>query len=251
LYKDHPEFAGKIVAYHDVGCGTKSSMHGPGVASLLVGSNCGTAPGARVYYVAAPSWTKDTAYQAKALDWIVEQNMRLPKTEKIRVVSVSAGPSGRGSLFEKNQHMWDSACKRAEAQGILVLDCTSHRGFISPCFLDRRQPEDVTRCRPGFRNTGGTFNAPTRVLAPTCPRTVAEQYEPGEFSYTYCGTGGLSWAIPYSAGVLAMGWQLRPDLGPQQMRDLLFESAFERNDGNRIINPKKFIELVKKAPRSP
>ena len=103
MYLDHPEFAGKIVAYHDVGCGSESSMHGPAVTSLLVGTNCGTAPDARVYYVAAPSWTNDTAYQAKALDWIVEQNERLPVSEKIRVVSVSAAPSGPGSPFEKNQ----------------------------------------------------------------------------------------------------------------------------------------------------
>jgi subtilisin family serine protease len=72
LYQDHPEFAGKFAAYHDVGCQSETSMHGPGVTSLLVGTKCGTAPGARVYFVAAPSWTADTAYQAKALDWIIE-----------------------------------------------------------------------------------------------------------------------------------------------------------------------------------
>jgi len=250
LYKDHPEFAGKIVAYHDVGCGMESSMHGPAVASLLVGANCGTAPDARLYYVAAPSWTKDTAYQAKALDWIVEQNSRLSGTEKIRVVSVSAAPSGVGSPFEKNQHLWDLACRRAEAQGILVLDCTSHRGFIGRCWLDRRRREDVAKCSPASRSTVGAYHMRNHVLAPTCPRTVAEQHDPGKFSYTYCGTGGLSWAIPYCAGVLAMGWQVRPDLGPQQMRDLLFESAYKTRGGNKIINPEKFIELVKKAPRS-
>lgn len=62
LCQDHPEFAGKIAAYFDAGCGgSESSMHGPAVASLLVGSNCGTAPDAKVYYAAAPSWKRDTA----------------------------------------------------------------------------------------------------------------------------------------------------------------------------------------------
>jgi len=71
-YMVHVEFAGKIAAYHDTGCETdESSMHGPALASLLVGANCGTAPGARVYYAAAPSWKRDAAYYAKGLDWII------------------------------------------------------------------------------------------------------------------------------------------------------------------------------------
>lgn len=44
LLPDHPEFNGKIVACHDTGCdGPRTSMHGPAVASLLVGDKCGTA----------------------------------------------------------------------------------------------------------------------------------------------------------------------------------------------------------------
>ena len=250
LYLDHPEFAGKIVAYHDVGCGTKSSMHGPAVASLLVGKNCGTAPDARLYYVAAPSWTKDTAYQAQALNWIIEQNKKLTASEKIRVVSVSAAPSGSGSPFDKNQQMWDRACAQAEEDNILVLDCTAHHGFVSPCWYNRNAPESVIRCTPGLpgqepkKYTG-------RILVPTCPRTTAEEFNKGDFSYQYCGRGGLSWAIPYCAGVLALGWQIRPEIGPERMRDLLFKSAYIHKSGERIINPNGFIRLVRMARVTP
>jgi hypothetical protein len=246
LYQDHPEFAGKITAYHDVGCGSESSMHGPAVTSLLVGTNCGTAPGARVYYVAAPSWTKDTAYQAKALDWIVEQNERLPVSEKIRVVSVSAAPSGPESPFETNQEMWAPACARAEAAGIMVLDCTKERGFIGPCWYDAGDPESVTKCNAGFPGRTGFRPRPTSILVPSSPRTTAEEYDKGDCSYQYCGTGGLSWSIPYCAGVFALGWQLRPDIPPERMRELLFKSAINK-DGTKIINPRKFIHLVKTA----
>ncbi len=250
LYLDHPEFTGKIVEYHDVGCGSKSSMHGPAVASLLVGKNCGTAPDARLYYVAAPSWTKDTAYQAKALNWIIEQNKNLPTSKKIRVVSVSAAPSGSSSPFDKNQQMWDRACALAEAEDILVLDCTAHHGFISPCWYDRNAPESVIRCTPGFpgrepkKYTG-------RILVPTSPRTTAEEFDKGDFSYQYCSRGGLSWAIPYCAGVLALGWQIRPEIGSEQMRDLLFKSAYIHRSGDRIINPNGFIRLVRRAKVAP
>jgi subtilisin family serine protease len=251
LYLDHPEFAGKILAYHDTGCGSQSSMHGPAVASLLVGANCGTAPDARVYYAAAPSWKRDTAYEAKALDWIVAQNRDLSASKKIRVVSVSAAPSGPGAPRDKNQHMWDQACARAEAAGILVLDCTGHHGFIGPCWYDARAAESVTRCTPGFRGRRWAGARPGRILVPSSPRTTAEQYDEGGFGYQYCGRGGLSWAIPYCAGVLALGWQVNPNLGPEQMRDLLFKSAYTKKSGARIIYPKKFIQLVKNAKAAP
>jgi serine protease AprX len=244
LFGDHPEYAGKIKDYHDVGCGSAASMHGPAVASLLVGTNCGTAPDARLYYVAAPSWTKDAAYQAQALDWIIEQNEKLPAGEKIRLVSVSGAPSGPNSPFDKNNQMWDEACLRAEAAGILVLDCTSHHGFIGPCWYDANDPENVARCNRGY--PGMEMGAmPGKILVPASPRTTAEEYEKGKFGYQYCGRGGLSWSIPYAGGVLALGWQIRPELTPAQMRELLFQSAYVDKNQAKIINPKEFIRLVK------
>jgi subtilisin family serine protease len=246
LYLDHPEFAGKIVKYYDTGCESESSMHGPAVTSLLVGTNCGTAPEARVYYAAAPSWKKDADYYAKALDWIIEQNEDLPASEKIRVVSVSAAPSGAGSPFDKNQQMWDEACARAEKAGILVLDCTTHHGFISSCWCSADEPEDVKKCTPGYPGQPPQ-SYPGRILVPSSPRTTAEEYDKGKFGYQYCGRGGLSWAIPYCAGVLAMGWQINPALSPEQMRQLLFQSAYVTPGGEKIINPREFINLVKKT----
>jgi subtilisin family serine protease len=249
LYQDHPEISGKIAAYQDVGCESESSMHGPAVASLLVGTKCGTAPDARIYYVAAPSWTADTAYYAKALDWIIEQNAQLPAKEKIRVVSVSAAPSGPGSPFKKNTEQWDPACERAEKAGILVLDCTSHHGCIGPCYYDAADPENISKCKPGFPSRP-SLDAPTgsqsqRILVPCSPRTTAEEYVKGQCGYQYCGQGGLSWSIPYCAGVLALGWQARPDLTAQEMRQLVFQSAHKTTDGWLIINPPEFIRLVK------
>lgn len=76
-------------------------------------------------------------------------------------------------------------------------------------------------------------------------RTTAEEYVKGECAYQYCGQGGLSWGIPYGAGVLALGWQARPEL-TGQMRELLFASAHTTPDGAKIINPPGFIEAVKR-----
>lgn len=82
LYQDHPEFAGKIKMYRDFDCKSESSMNGPAVASLLVGNSTGTAPGANLYYAAAPSWLTDAGYYAMALDWIVEETRAIPKTRR-------------------------------------------------------------------------------------------------------------------------------------------------------------------------
>ena len=101
-------------------------------------------------------------------------------------------------------------------QGILVLDATEEKGIVGPCHYDPRDPEDASKCEPGFPGRVGRFSG--LILAPVAPRTVAEQYKRGEPSYQYDGRAGLSWAIPYTAGVLALGWQARPDLTADRFR---------------------------------
>ncbi len=253
LYMDNPEYAGRIVAYLDTGCEHhKTSMHGPMVTSLLVGTNCGTAPDAQVYYAAVPMWKADSAYFAKALDWIISQNKKLSSSEKIRVVSVSASPNQSSWA---NRQMWDRACARAEADGIMVLDCTDsrRRGFIGRGWYDSRDPENVTKCNPWAPPNRAFHGKPTDmgIFVPASPRTNAEDYDKDEFGYRYCGRGGTSRSIPYCAGVLAMGWQVNPELSPEQMRELLFKSAFMKRDGAKIIYPRKFIDLVRKTKTTP
>ena len=43
-----------------------------------------------------------------------------------------------------------------------------------------------------------------------------------------------------------MGWQICPDLTPAQMKEMLFASAHVHKSGAKIINPKAFIELIRK-----
>lgn len=244
LYDDHPEFKGKIAAYKDFDCKSESSMHGPAVASLLVGENIGTAPDARIYYAATPTWNADAAYQAQALEWIIEENRKLHKNDKIRVVSISAAPSGPGSPFTKNNEKWDAAVEQAEKEGILILDCTQNHGVIGPAyFSDVKNMENVSKCLPGFPGLGGGNLDGEKVMVPISPRTTAEEYTRGNVGYQYTGRGGLSWAIPYCAGVLAMGWQVNPELTSNEMMDLLFKSAC-KNNGALIINPREFIKLI-------
>ena len=245
----HPEYADKIVEYYDTGCNTsdtEGSNHGPSVISLFVGETVGVAPDAKVYYVAAPTWTGDAKYLADGLDWIVKKNSELPADQKIRVVSVSAGPSGEGSPFTKNKELWDQAYQRAVDSNILVLDCTSHHRLNSACYYDISNRNDITKCKPGWPNSATLDPDAYKdvICTPSSLRTTAEQFEKGDYSFRYSGMAGVSWSVPYLAGVLALGWQVNPDLSQEQITDYIFETAYIYNEYYRIINPAAFIEKI-------
>jgi subtilisin family serine protease len=246
---DHPEFQGKIVKYYDVGTNTASnagSLHGDAVTSLLVGENIGTAPDSKVYYVAAPSWLEDAQYYADALDWIIKENEKLPEEDKIRVVSVSTMPSGIWALLHKNNEAWDAAYQRATDAGILVLDCTYEQGITLACTYDVHDPDNPTKCIPNWGL--GPINAPHKRINIPTSRTTATEEKGYAFSYQFTGIGGISWTVPYLAGIFAMGWQVNPDLTSEQLLHLMYVSAYEVNyktEGTvMIINPRAFIEMV-------
>jgi hypothetical protein len=191
----------------------------------------------------------DAKYQADALNWIIERNRTLPEGEKIRAVSVSAAPSGQGSFFPKNNALWDSAYSRAVKADLIVIDCTSNNGITYPCYGDIENPDSISRISIGFPGTNSKAD-PRLICVPTSQRTVAEEYFKGEYSYQYTGRGGLSWAEPYLVGVLAMGWQLRPDISGQEMIKLLHSSAYIKENGVKIIQPKVFVDSVKDYPKN-
>lgn len=244
---NHPEFNGKVVKYKDFDCNVPAgvgSMHGPAVLSLLIGTNIGTAPEANVYYAAVPSWLADAKYYADALIWIIEENNNLPVDQKIRVVSVSAAPSGPGTPFTQNTELWDIAVQNAKDAGIIVLDCTQTYGIISTCYYDINDPDNLSKCKTGSPKYPPYVDN-NILFAPASLRTQAEEYNQSDYSYQYTGNGGLSWSIPYVAGVLAMGFQINSSLTNEKIIQLLFDTAYVLPNGNKIINPVNFINTIK------
>lgn len=245
LLLDHPEYAGCIADYYDSGCRVEGgSMHAPAVLSILAGKTLGVALGAKVYYAAAPAWEADAAYYADCLYWIIEQNEALPEGEKIRVVSVSAAPMswpGGGGFI--NGEQWTEAVAAAEEAGILVMDAreTEETCFVSRSYCSTGPCDDVEQYDIYF----APDNVQEVIFAPASFRTTAQEYREGNYIYTYWGDGGVSWSIPYVAGVLALGWQVNPELDAQTAKELLFESAWVNERGCRMIDPPAFIELVR------
>ena len=253
LLLDHPEFAGKIVSYRpdpSLPEWDTSSMHGPAVASLLVGESIGVAPGARVCYAAVPASSADCSYYpyAEALQWIIQENRILPEGQKIRVVSVSAVPSGAQCLITQDQDFWaawDEAVTDAQAEGILVLDCGSPKSchLFAPAAFDPKDRQSPAACTGGYADSPSPLSQ-LQVGVPTAYRTVAEEYNEGECSYAYYGHGGYSWGIPYGAGLLALGWQVNPALEGSELIRLLLATAATGTDGSRIADPSAFLSAV-------
>lgn len=249
LLTDHPELSGRIAAYYDTGCeGETASMHGPAVASLFAGESIGIAPDAALYYAAWPSWLMDSRYAAEALDWVVAQNEALPDGEKIRIVSVSAAP-GNAEMFQ-NADLWDAAVARAEQAGLLVLTVDGAgvektRLVPYPAVLARNDRDNPAACRSGFADSDERAETGSNTLSLPCSyRTVAEEYTAGQFGYTHYGQGGLSWGIPYCAGVMALGWQVDPTLTGDEIMRYLLSTAATGTDGNSIIDPVQFIQTL-------
>jgi hypothetical protein len=133
---------------------------------------------------------------------------------------------------------------------MLVLDLTSQsgiqllRGYGEPETL--QDPEKLIAGAPNAKDappTSGLVDRP--LLVPCSRRTTAGMWSnPEDSQYSYWGVGGLSWGVPYAAGVLALGWQIRPDYAPEQMLNLLIETAAENDLGFPCVDPPAFIAAV-------
>jgi Subtilase family len=239
LPPDHDEYRGKIVRYTtiDVGDATKP-MHGPGVTSLLVGNACGTAPEASLYYWAEPSWKADFAQRTKALEEIMAFNRSKPAAERIRVVSVSIGFSPL-----KNLGLWKKALKKAAKSGLVVVHCS-----LDIAGLERPLDSDPDRADQYLISHSFERQAakmpPGLLYVPMDGRTVADPAGPSD--YTFWAAGGLSWTAPYVAGVIALGFQVDPELKAEEIFPLLKTTGTPFRDGV-IINPPAFVDRVAAA----
>lgn len=248
----HPEYK-ESIGYYMPTLGRRSSMHGPAVTSLLVGKNIGVAPKAKVYYVASPFYERNAKKCALALDNILFMNRTLPLDKRIKFVSVSANLSKYDGYDS-----WKKAVKKAEEEGVLVVDADSESGFVLPGFMDNSDFKygcpDYSYNKEGFSGLNSdVFKAldneyfiaerdiKKQIFAPAARRTIAEtNLDGGDYGYTYSANGGLSWAIPYVTGLLCLGSQVAPSLSAFELKDLLIETSV-----NSVINPEAFIKKAK------
>jgi len=232
------------------------------VASMAVGKNSGVAPGADLYYLSGkfgyfvtPFWSNHN-YLAAAIDRILEINGHLPQDEKIRVISISKG----FALWEIGAMALRDAINRANEAGIFVITTSPEHNFdFTLMGLGREpldEPDDFTSYTPGswwsanfFRNYPHFENL-NMLLVPMDSRAGASWT--GETDYIFQRTGGLSWSVPWLAGMYALCVQVYPDITPELFISLAFETGdslqITENGAlytlQTIINPIRLIERL-------
>ncbi len=257
LLTEHEECVGKIESYTQYVKTEKEEpgMHGVAVASLLVGGNCGVAPGAKLVYMATPSG-REFVHKAKALNDIAERNKKLEPNRKIRVVSCSVGFMEQNP--EQGLDRWIDAIKRATDEGIIVVDVSDRLGikFLGGgTYLDKENPDDYYLWL-NFKNSDDIKNpkidpqgaTELPIIVPSDYRTMASWK--GNDEYVYNGKGGMSWSVPYLAGLFALALQVNPNLKQREIVEMINESATINKSGLKVINPEGIIELVKKRIKS-
>ncbi len=237
LLREHEQYAGRIVSYEAVEVeGVGPQMHGPAVTSIAVGKDCGVAPGASLYYFAVPTWKwRQNEPWAELLERIVKLNDDPKTTPKIRVVSISLGAFSE----RPNYARWKQALQRAEEANILVVTC-------DPDFLrigTLRRIENRPELKPADYSRGLYSHPGAALCVPAANRTLASFRGPR--LYTYDRTGGMSWTVPYLAGVAALGWQVDPNIKPREMVQLWQQTAAKTAAGP-VIDPAALIEAINK-----
>lgn len=66
----------------------------------------------------------------------------------------------------------------------------------------------------------------------------------GADEYTYYGTGALSWATGYIAGLATLAVQVKPEVTEQEVLEALWDTATPFEGNTRLVNPLGFIESL-------
>jgi len=257
LLTDHAEYADRLCYYEEVHCLNESAqMHGPAVASILVGKTVGVAPEADLYYIAEThgtysgnSFNWDFRYVALSIDRLLQVNDLLPAESKIRVISISVGWDGGAP----GRAAADAALERAREAGIFVIT-TNLVGTYGLRFhgLERAplsDPDDPSSYGlvAGWGYGGSLSGVPDILCVPMASRTTAAPNGPDE--YVFYRSGGFSWCVPYLAGLYALACQVAPDVTPERFWSTALETgtpidltAQEPGSHGVIVNPVELIE---------
>lgn len=262
LLVDHQEYRDQLRYYNEHGRMQKADaqMHGPAVASIAVGKTTGVAPDALLYYIADEHHVEsgdqeDCSNRAKDIDELIALNQTLPENEKIRVISISNGwmPDAPGA------DKMNAAVARARAAGIEVVWISDEDPLLSQYFgMGRRwmaDPNSFDGLYPANWRVEDILNgedASDYLLTPMDRRTVAAPE--GQDIYAHYRNGGMSWVMPYVAGLYALACQADPQVTMEEFtkaaRETARPAAFTQGGKSysfgAAIDPAALIERLEK-----
>jgi hypothetical protein len=265
LRTDHVEYAARLVHYEELDdvAELPFDMHGPAMASLLVGRRVGAAPGARLHYFAADFASMTPERLAAAIDHVVERNEGLPAGGRVRLLSISIGFPG------EERAVVDAAIERALDANLFVLVTTFPVDVVDPPLAIRTfgcspwrdcdrpanfaaSPAEIA----SWRERGETMDEVIRRRAMSDAEAgLATLYVPGHHRtvagprharhYAFSVEGGDSEWAPYLSGVLALALEVAPDLHATDLAALLAQGVSEPADGVRLVDPARVVALAR------
>jgi hypothetical protein len=159
----------------------------------------------------------DSSCRAKAIRRVIGINKSLPADRKIRVLSMSFSWLPQSKGFDEIT----AAVGEAKTAGIFVISVnlfkTDGLFFLG---LGREPLLDANKFQsygPGLEWRQSYFEqglAVDALLVPMNSRTTASPT--GTEDYAFYRQGGLSWAVPYLAGMYALAVQVKPDITPEE-----------------------------------
>jgi len=81
------------------------------------------------------------------------------------------------------------------------------------------------------------------IIIPCDYRTMASMIGPRE--YMYNGRAGMSWAVPYFSGLLAMALQVSPGITKEEMANAMSRTVRINKNGLKVVSPKDFIDSLR------
>ncbi len=249
---NHKEYSESIARYEEMDeMEFGPQMHGSAVSSLLVGKECGVAPGSKLHYFAMADGNAGDRFSSQ-IERLIEYNKNLPKEEKIKVVSISNGLIGKLNKDPDKQKELIETIREAEKEGMIIIfpgfgriDDTFEFLGTGSSSEDKDNPDNYEEWL-SFKQRGYKMNPKQKeksVLVPSDYRAMASWK--GDGQYQVNGVGGISWATPYLAGVFALALQVNPELKKKEILEKIEQTATKNKNGLKIINPKGLIELIK------
>ncbi|QOR36122.1 S8 family serine peptidase [Clostridium sp. 'deep sea'] len=252
LLVNHIEYKDQLKMYEEIQCrDIEAEMHGPAVASIAVGETVGVAPEADLYYIACKfgeriennQFEHNLTWVAQSIDRIVEVNKLLPKDKKIRVISISLGINSKMKGYQ--QVVKSIADAKHEKIYTVHVESNKFLGLGREPLLSADEIASYTKAEHWKHDE---FSKNT-LWIPMDSRCTASPT--GDKDYVFYSKGGLSWSVPYVAGLYALACQVKPDIIPE----LFWLEAFETSDSllnkegvltAKIVNPGKLIDNVSK-----
>ena len=230
-----------------------ASMHAPAVVSIAAGKTVGVAPEATVFELAgtfkgSPDNRFDARPIAAMLRRVLALNKQLAPGQKIRVVSISRGFSKDDLGAEE----FNTARQALEKDGVAVF--TTNDVFTLSRNHSSDNPENVSSyCRPAYwfeKQDISLYNQfKNRLIVPTDFRAIASPT--GKKDYVHYANGGLSWAVPYAAGLYALGVQVYPNLTKEIFIQKALETATLQHCtyrgvdfSTKIVNPANLLDAL-------